>query len=462
MHKRTSLALGLVILGMARCPAVRAETLEDALVAAYTGNAALQAQRAQLRATDELVPQAKANWRPVVKLGGDVGGDAVSTNTLPPPLKRQEDLLARDGALTISEPIYRGGRSDAQLAQAEATVNAGREQLAATEQTVLLAAVTAYLDVIQNQDVVELNKNDEQVLKRQLDATNDRFRVGEVTRTDVAQAEAALSGANAARRQAEGVLQGSIANYVRVIGHAPASLQPVAASTDLPGTLDEAKAEASGANPAVLAQKYVYDAAIHGIDLAEGALLPTVSLNGTYSRSLEEEFTGDYFRNAQAMVNVSIPLYQQGTEYSQIRQQKHAAGQQLLQLDETRRETVEATTQAWENLQSARARVISLQDQVRASQVALDGIQRESLVGSRTVLDVLISEQDLLSARVNLEQARHDAALAAFQVKSDVGRLTAQALRLPVPIYNPSEHYEQVRDSWQGTAVAPDYAGANK
>ncbi|HEY1721101.1 MAG TPA: TolC family outer membrane protein [Magnetospirillaceae bacterium] len=437
-------------------PSLRAETLEEALVAAYSGNPALQAQRAQLRATDELVPEAKANWRPTVKVVGDIGVEQLGANTIPAPLSRNETLFARDAALDIAEPLYRGGRTDAQISQAEAQVNAGRQQLAATEQAVLLGAVTAYLDVIQDQAVVDLNKNNEQVLQRQLDATNDRFRVGEVTRTDTSQAEAAVSGAHASRRAAEGVLQDAIANYERLVGHLPKGLESVPTPADLPATSDAARSGAES-NPSVLAQKYNYDAAVKGVDLAEGALLPTVTLEGSYGRTLEESYTGSGVTVGTALVNVSIPLYQQGAEYAAIRQEKHTVGQQKLQYDETLRETVEATTQAWENLQSARARVQSLEDQVKASRVALEGMQRESLVGSRTVLDVLTTEQDLLTARVNLEEARHDAVVAAYQVKSQVGQLTAQALHLSVPIYDPKANYNEVTDKWIGTGVSPSY-----
>lgn len=455
MYVRSTLFGGLLVSAMAFAPSLRAETLEDALAAAYTGNAALQAQRAQLRATDELVPQARANWRPVVKFGADAGYQSLAINEVFPPTPTEEWDFPRDTALTISEPLYRGGRTDAQIAQAEATVKAGRQQLAVTEQSVLLAATTAYVDVIQDQAVVDLNKNNEQVLQRQLDATNDRFRVGEVTRTDVAQAEAALSGSHAARRAAEADLQGAIANFVRLVGHAPDHLEAVSVPTDLPGTLDEARTMSSAANPAVLAQQFVYEAAKSGVDLAEGALLPTVTLNGTYGQQMETFYQNSYSRNTTATISVTVPLYQQGAEYSEIRQQKHTAGQQQLQLDEVRRETVEATTRTWENLQAARARVLSLQDQVRASQVALEGIQRESLVGSRTVLDVLTTEQDLLNARVNLELARHDANLAAYQLKGQVGKLTGEALRLKAPIYDPTEHYRAVRDQWIGTDIKP-------
>ena len=458
MYVRTSLA-ALIFFGYGSVSFARAETLEDALVAAYTGNAALLAQRAQLRATDELVPQALSNWRPIVKLSGDAGETSSATNDVAPGGPSQTTLFSRDGTLSISETLYRGGRTEAQTDQAEATVKAGREQLAATEQSVLLGVATAYLDVIQNQALVDLNANNEQVLQRQLDATNDRFRVGEVTRTDTSQAQAALAGAHAAVRAAHATLRDSIANFTRLVGHRPQGLEAVTAPTNLPASLEETNAAAAASNPAVLQQQYAYEAAKHGIDVADGALLPTVTLEGSYGRTLDQLGPNLYSRSAEALINVTVPIYQQGSEYSQIRQQKHTAGQQRLQLDETRRETVETSTQNWENWQSARARIVSFEEQVRASTVALQGVQRESLVGSRTVLDVLNAEQELLSARVSLETASHDATLAAFQIESSIGQMTAQALHLGTPLYDPTAHYRDVRDQWIGTGVEPNYAG---
>lgn len=456
MQRDRILAAGVVCATFGLAAQLHAETLDEALVSTYTTNTTLLAQRAQTRATDELVPQALANWRPTVKLSADVGIGSLQTNEVGPVNQAQVPQVS-DQSVTISQPLYRGGQTVAQTAQAEAQVKAQRAQLEVTEETVLLDTATAYMDVVQNQAVVELNKNNEKVLQRQYEATSDRFRVGEVTRTDVAQAQAALSGSHADRRQAEADLQGSIANYVAVVGHAPQNLKAPNPLTDLPGSLDESKAMAGDSNPAVVAQKYVYEAATHGIDLAYGALLPEVSLQGSYVRQVNEFEKGSYLRDVQALLNVTVPLYQQGEEYSRLRQQKHTAGQQKIQLDETRRQAIQQATQAWENLQAARARVSSYDDEIKAAKVALEGIQRESLVGSRTVLDVLTTEQDLLSAEVNLVRAQHDVIVGAYQLKSAVGQLTAKQLKLPVPIYDPTQHYNQVRDQWAGTAISPDY-----
>lgn len=457
MHLRTSFLALMIFASFVPIRLARAETLEDALIEAYTSNPALAAQRAQLRSTDEQVPQARANWRPTVQITGEAGENDTSTNINVPPTPMQQYLFTRQGTFSVSMPLYRGGRTDAQVAQAEATVNAGQQQLATTEQSVFLSVVTVYLDVLQKRAVVDANVAAEQMFQRQLDVTRRQAQVGVVTPTDVSQAEGALLGAQAARASAEGDLQNSIATYTHLIGHPPEGLEAVRIPTDIPKSLEELKSVAASVNPQVLAQQYSYDAAVHGIDVATGALLPVVNLQGSYGRSLEDSTVGEYSNSAQAMINVTVPLYQQGAEYSQVRQQKHNAGQLRLQLDDVRRGVVETATQNWDSLLTARSQLTLYEDQVQASQAAADGVQREVLVGSKTVLDALTIEQNLLNARVSLEQARHDVALNTFKVLSSIGQLTAQGLHLSVPIYDPAEHYREVRDQWFGLGVTPNY-----
>jgi outer membrane protein len=459
----------MVLAGCGFSGAVDAETLQEALAFAYTNNPTLEAQRAHLRATDEQVPQALANWRPTVKLSGDASRtDTYSrtpTTAFNPstqsniPVFASQGVLAtgQDVNLTISQPVYRGGRTLAQTKQAEAQVEADRAALSTTEQTVLLNVVNAYLNVVQYQAVLELSINNEQVLQRQLDATTDRFRVGEVTRTDVAQAESRLSAAHADRTQATGNLRAAEANYVNVVGHAPENLKAPAAVPDLPSSIEQARDVALAENPSVANAKFNYDAAEHGVDLVAGELQPTVTLNGQAQRNYDYEGPKSFERVYQASVNLTVPIYQQGQEYSRLRAQKHTAGQMRIDVDVARRDTVESVTKAWEALATARARITSYTDQISAARIALEGVQRESQVGSRTVLDVLNAEQELLTARVNLVQAQHDETVAAFQLKGAVGQLTAQALALPVQIYNPIKHYDDVHDQWIGTGVAPVY-----
>lgn len=438
MKTKTCLTAGVILAGLGASGSALAETMEEALVSAYNGNTTLQAQRASLRATDEQVPQALSNWRPSVSLSGSAGksdtyssGRSTITST---DVGASDNSTPRSASLNISQPLYRGGRTTAQTEQAEAAVQAARAQLASTEQTVLLNVATAYMNVVRDQAVVDLNRNNEQVLQRQLDATNDRFRVGEVTRTDVSQAESRLSAAHADLIQAEGNLRASTANYVSVVGHAPEKVKDPGKVDNLPVNSDEARNQALINNPSILGARWIYEAANHGIDLVAGELLPSVSLNASASRAAETGGTESYSRGVTAGVNVTVPLYQQGQEYSRLRQQKHVTGQRQLELDSAKRDTIEATTRAWEALQTARARIVSYTDQIRAAEVALEGVRRESQVGSRTVLDVLNAEQELLNARVSLVQAHHDETVAAYQVRNAVGALTAQSLSLPVEL----------------------------
>lgn len=462
MRNVSKLSLAIILAGFGVSGSAAAETLEQALDAAYTSNPTLTAQRAGLRATDELVPQALSNWRPTVRLTGNIGKEYLSSNNLKAPLERSEPLTPKDAGLSVSQPVFRSGRVDALTRQAEAQVKAARAQLVVTEQAVLLSVVTAYSNVVQDQAVVDLNKNNEQVLQRQLDATNDKFRVGEVTRTDVAQAEAALSGARGVRIQAEGILQGDIANFLNTVGHAPVDLKAAPPIGGLPGSSDQAKALALAQNPSIVAQQSSYDAAQAAVDAAFDALLPQISLNGAVTRAEEESFIDSHVVVAQALINLTVPIYQQGVEYSTLRQLKQTAGQQKLLLDAARSSAVQSTSTAWEALRSAHAQVASFTDQVKSAQVTLDGEQRQYQVGSVTLLDVLTAAQNLLNAKVNLVRAQHDETVASYQLRNAIGQLTAQSLKLPVDYYDPTKHYDEVRNKWIGFSSSSDDIGQGK
>lgn len=462
MHKKACLTAGFFFVGLGSSSSAYAETLAEALVSAYTTNPTLEAQRARLRAADEQVPQALSNWRPTVKLSGDAGRSNSFFNQTPFTSYGTTISSPNDVSIQITQPIYRGGRTVAQTKQAEATVQAERALLEVTEQSVLQNVITAYMNVVQNKAVLELSINNEQVLQRQLDATNDRFRVGEVTRTDVAQAESRLSAAHADRTQAEGNLRTAVANYITNVGHAPINLVAPGPVAGLPGSLEEASQTALLNNPNILNAQYTYDASSYGIDLIAGELLPSVTFTGTASKNYDAYGPESYQRVYLATVNLTVPLYQQGQEYSRLRAQKHTAGQYRIDVDVARRDIVESVTVAWQALQTARARIASYTDQIKAAEVALEGVQRESQVGSRTVLDVLNAEQELLNARVNLVQAQHDETVAEYQVKGTLGQLTAKTLALPVEIYDPTKHYEEVRESWIGSSISPHYGEAGK
>ena len=450
-----AVSLGVMLCALGWAPA-HAQSLDDALAAAYANNPQLQARRAQLRAVDQGVPLAKSGWRPQVSVNGETGwqsterdlgmGSATRTNTNPSSL-----------TVSISQPIFRGFRTGAQVDRAENNVMAERANLVSVEQQVLLDAAKAYLNVVRDTAVLDLNRNNEDVLTRQLEATQDRFRVGEITRTDVAQSEARLSGAYADTAEALASLESSEANFVRVTGVTPDALLAPERVANLPQSLDDAVALALDRNPQILAAEYAWRAAQDEIRNQRGRLLPEVTVSGSFFKGWEQSNVEDSeVETLAATLGVTVPIYQGGAVYAELRQAKHTAGQRRLELDEAETAVREQAQQAWEQMVATRARIESLEDQIEAAEIALEGVRREAQVGSRTVLDVLDAEQELLNARVNLVRAQRDELVAGFTLLSAVGGLTAGDLELPVQPYDPTENYEAVNDQWFGGSTAAD------
>jgi TolC family type I secretion outer membrane protein len=440
------------------------QTLEKSLVEAYLNNPTLDAERARLKATDERVPQALSGWRPVVNSVESVGKVRLKGNRKS--LITDEtsgNLTPRSVGVRIQQPLYRGGRTVAATRAAENTVRAGRARLASVEQSVLLDGATAFMNVYRDQAVLGLNIRNEQRLARQLQATRNRFQVGEVTRTDVSQAEARQARATADRVQAEGNLEASRASYHNVIGEVPGTLQRPNIPQELPTDADGAIKRASENNPDILAAFFDERASRDTIDEVRGGLLPSLSLNGVAQKAYERAYTGARVDTLGVIVNLDVPLYEAGLVYSRVREATQVAAEQHHMLDRARRNTQEAATQAWNALETARAEIRSLTKQVEANRVALEGVQREVEVGARTVLDVLDAEQELLDSEVNLARAERDEAVAVFQLKTALGELTAQQLNLPMQYYDPEAHYEEVRNKWFGTSssgdIRPDSTG---
>jgi outer membrane protein len=435
-------------------------TLAEALAATYANQPALQAERAKLRATDENVPQALAGWRPTVSLSGQAGyGDGVSraySNQAGKILISQSDRLVGVAQATVSQNLYTGGRTQAQVNRAKNQVYAERATLIQQEQSSFLNVVNAYVGLIQSRALLQLQVNNEQVLAKQLEATNDRFRVGEITRTDVAQAEAALAGARSQRETAQGNLETARGTFQQVIGFSPpdelVEPQPLAPPVS---SEQQVAAMASMNNPQVVVALFNDSAAKDAVDVAFAALMPQVSLQGQTFQQNNAGARSSQNNGYQVTANLSVPLYQGGAEYAAVRQAKQTVQQTGRIVEDARRSAVQSAVSAWGTLVAARAAAESSRAAIRANEIALEGVQREAIVGSRTTLDVLNATQTLLNSRVTLVQNLASLVNASYQVAAAVGRLTARDLHLPVALYDETAYYNAVKDRWAGLG---DYA----
>ncbi len=428
--------------------AAGAETLIEALTKAYLNNPRLQAQRAQLRATDELMPQALSGYRPTVT--GNASAGKSRNNSSPSFAGGIQNRSPRTLSLNLRQPVFRGFRTLSETRQARNTVLAERARLLSVEQEVLFAAATSFVDVVRDQAVLELNIGNEQVLRRQLEATRDRFEVGEVTRTDVSQADARLARAVADRIQAEGSLEISRAGYRNIMGESPGKLAQPGNFAQVPGSLDETIDLAREGSPSVVAAKFSEKASRDGVDLIAGELLPTVSLNADLSRNLSTSTRGSRSSAASIVAQITVPLYQAGSVTSRVRAAKQVASQRRIQIMEARRGAAENGSRAWHNLKVAQARIIAFEAETHANEIALEGVKQEASAGLRTVLDVLDAEQELLDARVNLVRARRDGVVAGFELQSAVGWLSGERLALPIDPYDEKAYYDRVRNKVWG------------
>ncbi len=407
---------------------VSAETLEDALRSAWESNPTLGAERAGLRAANESIWQARAAWQPSVTVNGSYGHS--ETDNRNPGSTTTTDLDPISGSVVVNQPIFTGGQTYYGSKKAKAEVRAARANLSAVEQQVLLDAVAAYVDVNRDEAVVLLSKNNVQVLERQLQASQDRFRVGEITRTDVAQSEARLSGSRTQLINSEAALTASRSAYQRVIGRQPADLAEVPDLPPLPATEDEALLIALDNNPSLIAVREIESASKSAVRQARGAILPQVSVQGSLNHGEDTFLTGARTDTTTVTGNVTIPLYQGGAALSRIRQARQFNNQDRIQIAETERLVYEAVANAWEALRSTRATIISSQQQVQANEIAFEGVEQEAQVGSRTTLDVLDAEQELLDSRVALVRAKRNEYVAAYQLLATIGRLTGRDLGL--------------------------------
>ena len=459
----TGAAAAVLLIACAGPAPVLADTIEAALVRAYQNNPQLNAQRASVRSTDENVPQALSGYRPKVALTASAGYQYTDTNLTsggsPTAIVRTEVHGAnapRAAGLTVTQTLYNGNQTANKTRAAESQVSGAREGLRVLDEAVLLSAATIYMDYLRDSAIVEVQKSNVRVLEQTLKQTRDRFNVGEVTRTDVAQSEAQLAAGKTQELTAESNLTTTRSNFRRIIGNEPVALAPGSpVDRFLPATLPAAIELSLIENPNVTAAMYGIDVNFLQVKVNEGALLPTVTLQASVQQSYEQQMTIFRTFGASAIAQISAPIYQGGAEYSLIRQSKENLAQQRLNLEQVRDQTRANTVTAWGQLVAGKAQVASAQAQVTASEIALNGVREEAKAGQRTTLDVLNAQQALVNARVALVTAQHDRVVASYSVLSAVGRLSPQVLNLSTTSYDPSVHYQQVRDSWYGVRT-PD------
>lgn len=436
-----------------------AETLESALVKAYQNNPSLNAQRAAVRVTDENVPQALAGYRPRVTVtasGGEQSLSSTSKSTsggAPVYTTLSGYNSPFSTGITATQTLFNGFQTANRTRAAEGQVLAARATLRNSEQSVLLDAVTAYMNLLRDTAILGLQKSNVEVLQEQLRQTRDRFNVGEVTRTDVAQAESRLAGGRSQLLTAESNYKTSVAAYRKVIGTEPSKLsRATPVDRFSPRALAAAIAVGTATNPSVVSAQHNVDVAQLQVQVAEGALYPSLSVQGSFQRNWLSTSSLSVMESYSASVlgTLSVPIYQGGSEYSLIRQAKETLGQRRLDLDNARDTARQNVVQSWGQLEAAKANIEATQSQVQAAEIALNGVREEARVGQRTTLDVLNAQQELVNARVSLVSAQRDRVVASYTLLAAVGRLSPRILGLRVPTYDPRVHYQQVRDSWAG------------
>jgi outer membrane protein len=433
---------------------VSAETLESALVRAYGNNPDLNAQRANVRATDETVPQAKSGYRPTINATADVGRTVTEIHS-----RGQSDVRGsnpRGFGAELNQTIFDGFRTRNRVRAAESSVLGSRETLNSTEQSILLDAATAYMDVLRDTAILDLQRNNVEVIDEQLRQTQDRFNVGEVTRTDVAQAEARLAASRSEASLAEATLRNSIAIYRQVVGVEPAQLAPGRPLDRLtPRNVDAALKVALNEHPAIKARQHAVDVAELQVKIEQGALAPQLGVAGSVDQRYDQSEGVDRALSASVVARLTVPIYEGGQAYAATRQAKETAGQRRLEADSVRDQVRAAVSSSWGRLEAARAQIVAAQAQIDAAETALSGVREEARVGQRTTLDVLNAQQELLNARVNLITAQRDRVVASYSLVNAMGRLNSRALGLKVNHYSPKIHYDQVKDLWVGTST-PD------
>ena len=451
MKKLTILTLALTV---STALNVHAETLETAMAKAYEYNPALKAARAASSAVDENVAIAKSGYRPTLSIDGGYSDRKINTNAPVRPV----DGYNRSLHATISQPIFNGFKTVNSVSSAKSSVKAAQDNLMSTEQHVLLSAATAYLDVMRDEAIVRLQKNNEKLLKKELDETKERFNVGEVTSTDLSQAKASYASAQSQRISAEGKLEASKAVYKQIIGSdSKSTSDPKNISEMFPKSMEEAKEYANQHSYLLNAARHVLKAKKHDVSVSKGDLLPSVNAYAMAGRLKTQDYrfeknpTND---EVELGVNFSIPLYNAGSSRAKIRQSKYRRWEAQENLMDAQDELDSNITSYWEYMMTNKAKIKSVKEQIKAYQVALDGVREEEALGNRTVLDVLNQYQYLLNSEVEEVTTRHDYYVAGLSLLQAMGKLTAKDLNLEVDLYDANANYEETSGKWLSTEIS--------
>lgn len=442
-----------IALSMVASSPASAETIFGALAKAYQYNSSLNSARAGVRVTDENVPLAKSTMRPQI----DATIDSGYGNTW------RRNRTIRSGSASIGvelrQLIFDGFQTRNNIAAAKANVRAANQTLSNTEQTTLLNAATAFMDVIRDRQVAALTEQNLAFLNEQVRAANARLEAGEGTRTDVAQADAERANAVALVADARAQLAISAATYRQIIGADPGRLSAASAlSRMLPKSVDGALSIAEAEHPGILARKHLVDASGYSVKSAEGALLPQVGVTAGVSRDYQStvgsgiatQDGSDWSTSASIGAQITIPIYQGGGASARVRQSKEELGQARIDVDVTRDEVRQAVSSAWHTYIAASQGVRAGRTVVDARRLALNGVIEERNVGQRTTLDVLEAQAAVIEAQINLAADEHDVVVGSYAIVAAMGRLNAQRLGLNVSVYDPKEHYRAVKDKWHG------------
>ncbi len=458
--KNFLILLGVTIILSVISTPVSAEellTLQQAWIQAYQNNPSLESERAKLRATDESVAQAVSHWRPTADVSANIGKTYQHIPAQKPLGTDNFADTSRGYNVQVTQPVFRGFRTVAETEAAEKEVLSGRAKLQSAEQQLLLDTATAFLDTFRDEIVLNFDKENEDVLHKKLKETEIRAKVGDQTQTDVRQAESRLARAEVARLQTENDLTKDRTALGRLIGDTPGGLKQPQLAMDQGDDLADLFHRSETRNPSVVAAQYSEEEAKAEIELNEGSLLPEVNLVGSRSSNWGQNssFPGQ-LDSSTIMAQVTIPLYHGGADYSKVRAASQVAMQRRMELEEARHRAHEAVDNAWKALSVSHAAIKADQREVDSAKRAYEGVKVEHRVGTRTTLDVLNAEQELLDAKIDLARSEHDRDVAMLQIKSAVGEFTADALKLPLETYDPKHHYDDVRGSWIGFGDSED------